>query len=153
MSARGATDPKPDAARSALMARIGPKDTAPELVVRKILSQLGLRYRLHDRKLPGTPDICFPGKRKVIFVHGCFWHRHKGCRRTTSPKTRRAFWAEKFEANTRRDRRNVRALKKIGWDVLIVWECQSRSPETLHKRILSFIEKSPATRRIKGPAE
>lgn len=153
MSARGTKDPKPDAARSALMSRIGPRDTAPERVVRKLLSQLGFRYRLHNRKLPGTPDICLHGKRKIIFVHGCFWHRHKRCRRATTPKTRRAFWADKFEANVRRDRRNVRALKKIGWDVLIVWECQSRSPEALRKRLLSFVERSAPTRPGKGVAQ
>jgi DNA mismatch endonuclease (patch repair protein) len=136
----GSREPKPDAARSALMARIGQKHTTPELAVRKLLRQLGYRYRLHDRRLPGTPDIRFPGRRKVIFVHGCYWHRHKGCARSTTPKTRRAFWNEKFEANIKRDRRNIRALKKLGWDVLVVWECESRRPESLADRVIAFLD-------------
>src|ERR1700722_20104517 len=129
----------PDAFRSALMARIGPKDTAPEIIVRKLLHRIGYRFRLHNRALPGTPDICLPGRRKIIFVHGCFWHRHKGCLRTTSPKNRKAFWEEKFLANVRRDRRNVAELKKLGWDVLIVLECQCHRPEILCKRVTSFL--------------
>lgn len=138
-SAAGPRDPAPDAARSALMARVGQKHTAPELAVRKLLRQLGYRYRLHGRGLPGTPDVRLPARRKIIFVHGCYWHRHRGCPRTTTPKTRAAFWNAKFEANIRRDRRNIRALKKLGWDVLVVWECESRRPETLSDRLAAFL--------------
>ena len=108
-------EPGPDAARSANMARIGARDTGPELAVRRLLHRLGYRYRLHKRELPGTPDICFPGRRKAIFVHGCFWHRHDGCRRTTTPKTRTAFWKDKFDKNVVRDRTNMMNLGALGW--------------------------------------
>jgi len=109
----------PDAVRSVNMARIGARDTAPELAVRWLLHRLGYRYRLHKRDLPGTPDICFSSLRKVIFVHGCYWHRHRGCNRTTTPKTRVDFWKDKFEKNIVPDRMN---MKELGWEAMVVWE-------------------------------
>ena len=114
-----------DAARSALMRRVRGKDTSPERAVRSAAHSLGYRFRLHRRDLPGTPDLTFPRLRKVIFVHGCFWHRHVGCSRTTTPKTRAAYWREKFEQNVERDQRNVSMLRALGWKVLVVWECET----------------------------
>ena len=131
-------DPPPSPERSALMARIGSKDTKPELTVRKLLHGLGYRYRLHRRDLPGTPDICFPGRKKVIFVHGCFWHRH-GCRRTTTPSTRTSYWRQKFDRNVVRDRRNLDDLDKLGWETLVVWECEVADLPTLTERLVAFL--------------
>ena len=130
---------KPPLDRGALMARVGPKDTKPEMIVRRLLHALGYRYRLHRRDLPGTPDICFPARRKAIFVHGCFWHRHEGCRRTTDPKTRAPFWKEKFEQNVTRDRRKMAALLDLGWDVLVVWECEAERSPILVQRLTNFL--------------
>jgi DNA mismatch endonuclease, patch repair protein len=110
--------------RSAMMAAVRQKNTNPEILLRKELFRAGLRYRIHRRDLPGTPDIVFPRERTAVFVHGCFWHRHQGCRRTTSPKTRAEFWMEKFSRNVERDKRVQAALKTKGWKVAIVWECQ-----------------------------
>ena len=125
--------------RSALMARVGPKDTKPEMAIRRLLHRLGYRYRLHRKDLPGTPDICFPSRRKAIFVHGCFWHRHQGCRRTTTPKTRAAFWKEKFQQNVARDQRKMAALRGLGWDVLVVWECEANGSPVLERRLMDFL--------------
>ena len=105
------------------MASVGQRNTGPELRLRQVLHRQGLRYRLHDKKLPGSPDLVFPRFRTVVFVHGCFWHAHNGCKYATKPSTRRKFWEEKFEANRKRDRRNYEALKKSGWRVLVVWGC------------------------------
>lgn len=112
--------------RSRMMAGIGPKDTRPELALRKRLHASGFRYRLHSRKLPGTPDIVLPRRRAVIFVHGCFWHRHQRCRYSTMPATRPEFWAAKFEANVARDTRAKLELLEGGWRVATVWECGLR---------------------------
>jgi len=108
--------------RSKIMASVGQKDTGAEMLLRRALHKAGLRYRLHDRSLPGSPDLVFHRYDAVVFVHGCYWHSH-GCYRSTVPKTRRDFWTEKFTANRRRDERNVEALRERGWRVLIVWEC------------------------------
>lgn len=108
------------------MARIGPADTKPELMVRKALHALGFRYRLHPRNLPGTPDISLPKYRTVIFVHGCFWHRHPGCRLAYEPKSRPTFWEKKFADNIRRDREAISTLLAQGWRVAIFWECATR---------------------------
>jgi DNA mismatch endonuclease (patch repair protein) len=125
--------------RSALMSRIGPRDTKPEKIVRSCLHRLGLRFRLHNIKLPGTPDIVLPKHHTAIFVHGCFWHRHAGCKSSTTPKTRVSFWAAKFLANVRRDRSVRRKLRAAGWDVVIVWECETKNVlqlnRTLKKRL------------------
>ena len=117
--------------RSWMMSRIGPRDTQPELAVRSYLHRTGLRFRLHDRRLPGRPDLVLPKYRAVIFVHGCFWHRHGGCREATMPTTREEFWQRKFEENVARDRRNARRLRSSGWRVLIVWECQTRRIDSI----------------------
>ena len=108
--------------RSRIMASVRQKGTGPELRLRKALHRLGFRYRLNDNKLPGSPDLVFPKYKAVIFVHGCFWHRH-GCKASTTPKTRRDFWLAKFKANVERDEAKIEALKAKGWRVLVVWEC------------------------------
>lgn len=108
--------------RSRIMSSVGRKDTGPETLLRSALHKIGLRYRLHDRKLPGSPDLVFPKYHAVIFVHGCYWHSH-GCYRSTVPKSRREFWLAKFAANKERDRRDIGRLIDEGWRVLIVWEC------------------------------
>lgn len=105
------------------MASVGQRDTGPEMRLRRALHRLGLRYRLHDRKLPGSPDLVFPRFRSAVFVHGCFWHVHKGCKFATEPESRKDFWREKFEANQKRDRKNYDSLLATGWRVLVVWEC------------------------------
>lgn len=112
--------------RSRMMARIRGKDTRPEMVVRRALHAQGFRYRLNVRGLPGTPDLVFPKRCAVIFIHGCYWHRHQGCRYTTLPATNTEFWTKKFEENIARDTRNVRELRVKGWRVAIVWECVLR---------------------------
>ena len=112
--------------RSRMMAGIGSRDTVPELVLRWALHARGLRYRLHDRNLPGTPDLVFRRFGAVCFVHGCFWHRHIGCSYTTTPATRKEFWQAKFHANVSRDKRNQHHLLEAGWRVAIVWECALR---------------------------
>ena len=136
------------ATRSAIMRAVRSKDTAPERVVRKTAHALGYRFRLHRRDLPGTPDLAFPGRRKVIFVHGCFWHRHAhpGCPRGRStPASRRAYWKAKFARNVARDRRAKRALRADGWGVMVVWECQTRpgpggaGRERLVRRLRRFL--------------
>lgn len=109
--------------RARMMASIKGKDTRPELVIRSALHNAGFRYRLHDPRLPGKPDLVLPRYRSVIFVHGCFWHRHRGCKYRATPSTRMSFWEEKFEKNIARDQRNCKLLNEAGWNVLIVWEC------------------------------
>lgn len=111
------------ATRSRMMAGIRGKDTKPEIQLRRALHARGFRYRLHNRKLPGRPDLVFPRHGAIVFVHGCFWHRHEGCRYATTPATRPEFWAEKFQANTSRDARSEQALLDAGWRVAVVWEC------------------------------
>ncbi len=136
-------EPGPSPERSANMARIRSKDTQPEMAVRRLLHALGYRFRLHRRDLPGTPDICFPGRKKAIFVHGCFWHRHEGCRRTTTPKTRTTFWEDKFRRNVVRDRKNMTGLIEVGWDVMVVWECETADLEELTPRLRRFLDGEP----------
>ena len=122
------------------MSRIRSRDTAPELVVRRIAHGLGYRFRLHRRDLPGSPDIVFPRYRAVILVHGCFWHRHPGCKYASTPKTRTQFWETKFEKNVIRDGRAEAALRKMGWRVLVVWECETKDGEALASRIEAFLK-------------
>nr|VFK58737.1 MAG: DNA mismatch endonuclease, patch repair protein [Candidatus Kentron sp. TC] len=133
-------DPPPTPERSRLMSRVKSADTTPEWIVRRLLHGMGYRYRLHRKGLPGTPDIVFPGRRKAIFVHGCFWHRHEGCGMTTTPKTRAAFWREKFEANRERDLRKFRKLAAMGWEYLVVWECETRRKDDLKRRLSNFLD-------------
>lgn len=127
--------------KSALMARIGPKDSKAELAVRRTAHVLGYRFRLHRRDLPSTPDLVFPSRRKIVFVHGCFWHRHEGCKATTTPKTRVEYWTRKFEENVARDLEQMNRLIGSGWDVLTVWECETRDPEQLRQRLESFMRR------------
>lgn len=112
--------------RSRMMSQVGQRDTAPEMALRRELHALGLRYRLHDRRLAGSPDIVFPAKKCAVFVHGCYWHCH-GCRLSTVPKTRTEFWVAKFAANRERDERVVASLLSDGWRVLTVWQCSLRT--------------------------
>lgn len=112
------------ATRSYNMSRIRGKDTKPELLVRKFLFSKGFRYRLHDKKLPGKPDIILPKYKTVIFVHGCFWHGHEGCKYFVVPKTRTDWWLEKIEGNKNRDKANIESLKNLGWNVLVIYGCE-----------------------------
>lgn len=128
--------------RSERMGRIQNKDTKPEMRVRKIVHGMGYRYRLHKANLPGKPDLVFAGRRKVIFVHGCFWHRHPdpSCSLARLPKSKLDFWVPKLEANRRRDEANVRELEQAGWYVLTIWECQLRNAKELKSRIQVFLQ-------------
>lgn len=112
--------------RSRMMSGIRGKDTKPELTVRKALFAAGFRFRLHRRDLPGVPDVVLPGKRVAIFVHGCFWHMHSGCKNAKLPSSRQDFWREKLGRNIERDKKNIDALIDLGWRVLVVWECATR---------------------------
>lgn len=133
---------KPSLARSRNMAAIKGKDTKPELKVRKALHSRGFRYRLHSRSLPGKPDIVLPKYRICIFVHGCFWHRHEGCKYTTTPATRVEFWNAKFLENTHRDRRNRKRLLDSGWSVVELWECGLRKSEPAIDWLYDYIKAS-----------
>jgi DNA mismatch endonuclease (patch repair protein) len=125
--------------RSRLMSRVRSKDTTPEMIVRRLVHAMGYRYRLYVRKLPGRPDLVFGPRRKIVFVHGCFWHRHPGCRKATTPKTHVDFWEGKFAANVLRDARNVHDLEAAGWEVLTVWECETKDVDMLRRRLRSFL--------------
>src|SRR5205823_1342142 len=114
--------------------------TRPELIVRRLTHRLGYRFKLHDARLPGRPDLVFSGLRKVIFVHGCFWHRHHCRRGRFTPRTNSTYWSEKFINNRRRDRTNCRRLKARGWSVLVVWECQLSDLDVLSAMVIAFLE-------------
>ena len=118
------TDVFSEEKRSYVMSCVSSKDTKPEKIVRSFLHRAGFRFRLHARDLPGKPDVVLPKHKTAIFVHGCFWHRHPGCKRATTPKTRREFWMEKFKKNVRRDNLNQKKLKELGWEVIVVWACK-----------------------------
>jgi DNA mismatch endonuclease (patch repair protein) len=133
--------------RSWLMSRVKSWDTTAELRVRRLAYALGLRYRLHRADLPGKPDIVFPGRKIALFVHGCFWHRHPGCPKTSTPKSNLAFWNEKFEANVARDARSVAALKKLGWKPLVIWECQTKDTRQLERILRKRLLKDARTSR------
>jgi DNA mismatch endonuclease (patch repair protein) len=122
--------------RSRLMGKVRRMDTKPELIVRRLVHSLGYRYRLHAGDLPGRPDLVFPCRQKVLFVHGCYWHRHARCRRATTPATNRDFWRTKFAANKARDRRDCRRLQRAGWNVVVVWECETSNLSELTKRLV-----------------
>lgn len=121
--------------RSAIMSRVRSANTNPEIRVRKILHRLGYRFRLHRRDLPGTPDVVLPANHSVILVHGCFWHRHDGCRDASMPNTRIPFWKKKFAENVTRDSKTTAALKAMGWKVLVVWECELRDERLLADKL------------------
>lgn len=124
------------------MSLIKGKHTAPEMTVRRLVYGLGYRYRLHAKLLPGKPDLVFARLRKVIFVHGCFWHRHPSpnCRLARLPKSRHEFWIPKLEGNATRDQENQRKLRKLGWKSLVIWECQIKNLASLKRRLQTFLE-------------
>jgi DNA mismatch endonuclease (patch repair protein) len=128
----------PTPARSALMKRIRSVNTTPELLVRSTLHRLGYRFRLHIDRLPGKPDIVLPKYRMVLFVHGCFWHQHPGCKYTHKPKTNLAYWEPKLSRNISRFALQSNTLEKLGWTVNVVWECQTKNPEQLAKVLMDF---------------
>lgn len=121
--------------RSWLMSRVRGKDTWPEMRVRRAAHALGLRFRLHRKDLPGRPDLVFPKHRVALFVHGCFWHRHPGCAKASTPKSRTDFWQDKFDMNVARDARVVAELEALGWRVVTVWECDTKDEETLLREL------------------
>ena len=125
--------------RSALMSKVRSKNTLPELRVRRLAHALGYRFRLHKGDLPGCPDLVFPSRRKVIFVHGCFWHRHPDCPKATTPKSRGAYWKAKFQRNVERDRDVEAGLPLLGWEVLTIWECQTKDPTELQRMLAMFL--------------
>lgn len=132
--------------RSDIMRAVKRANTAPEIIVRQVLHALGLRFRLHRRDLPGSPDVVLPRFRTVILVHGCFWHRHPDCRYTTTPKTRQDYWLPKFATNIERDLRKEAQLQALGWRVLLVWECETKQREELTLRLRREFKLSEAAR-------
>jgi DNA mismatch endonuclease, patch repair protein len=129
--------------RSALMASIPSRDTRPEIFVRRLLHAMGHRFRLHQRQLPGCPDIVLARYKAAIFVHGCFWHQHEGCTYAHLPRSRTDYWWPKLERNRRRDAEAVESLKASKWRVLVVWECETRRPKALYKRVCQFLGTAP----------
>jgi DNA mismatch endonuclease, patch repair protein len=128
--------------RSWLMSRVRGKNTNPEMRVRRVAHALGLRFRLHRRDLPGKPDLVFPKHRVALFVHGCFWHRHPGCRKATDPKSREEYWQAKFSDNVERDARVVEKLEKLGWRVGTIWECESKSEDVIAAQLSALINQT-----------
>ncbi len=121
------------------MSRIKNRDTKPEIRVRSFLHSAGFRFRLHRKDLPGKPDIVLPKYKTVIFIHGCYWHRHPGCKNATTPKTRTDFWEDKFRDNVARDKRNIKDLKDLGWKVIVIWECETESYEKMQIALSPFL--------------
>ena len=128
------------AERSQRMSLIRNRDTGPERALRRILTDLGYRYRLQYDRVPGRPDVAFPGRRKVIWMHGCFWHRHPGCPNARLPKSRRDFWVPKLEGNRRRDLAAQEQARELGWSTLVTWECELRDTDALAGRLREFLE-------------
>jgi DNA mismatch endonuclease (patch repair protein) len=128
------------ARRSWNMSRVRGKDTKPEKNVRSLLHKMGYRFRLHDRTLPGCPDIVLRKYQTLIFVHGCFWHRHKNCKDCTTPTNRREWWLAKLNGNAARDKRHKRVLKKLGWRIIVIWECRLREPKKLIKKLTKALK-------------
>lgn len=126
--------------RSSIMARIRGRDTKPELAVRRAAHAIGYRFRLHRRDLPGSPDMVFPARRKVVFVHGCYWHRHPRCRLAYTPKSNVTFWTTKFDRNVRRDEEAQTRLLELGWDALTIWECQTADDSWLKRLLREFLQ-------------
>lgn len=126
--------------RSELMARVRGKDTQPERIVRSMVHRMGYRFKLHDGRLPGRPDMVLPRHRKVIFVHGCFWHGHEGCSRSKPPSSNVDFWKKKLGANKERDIRILEELEMDGWKTLVIWECETRKREELQERLAAFLK-------------
>lgn len=136
--------------RSRMMAGIRHKDTLPERQVRSLLHRMGYRYRLHAKGIPGKPDIAFAARRQAIFVHGCFWHRHAGCRYAYTPKTRTDWWRAKLDANQARDQRVLHELSEKGWSALVVWECDCRDPAKLGESLTRFLGAPRKSARARG---
>jgi len=126
--------------RSKRMSLIRGKDSSPELKLRRLVHGMGFRYRLHVKDLPGKPDLVFPSRRAVIFMHGCFWHRHPGCKLARMPKSKLDFWRPKLEGNRERDLRNQEMLKKLGWHVLVIWECEMKNIEKVSNKVREFLQ-------------
>jgi len=135
------------AQRSFNMSRIKGKDTKPEIWLRSLLHSAGFRFRLHRKDLPGRPDIVLPGSKVAVFVHGCYWHRHEGCRYTTTPSSNKQFWEQKFSRTIERDAENIVALQDAGWKVVVAWECQLRSNAT---EVLAAISSATGKGAAKG---
>jgi DNA mismatch endonuclease (patch repair protein) len=125
--------------RSENMRAIRSRNTAPEVAVRSVLHKMGYRFRLHRKGLPGRPDVVFPVRRKVVFVHGCFWHQHEGCAEGRIPSSRPEYWEPKLRGNRERDRRHLEALNVLGWDPLVIWECEIKNTEILAERLQRFL--------------
>lgn len=125
--------------RSSIMSNIRSKNTSPEIQVRKLIFSMGYRYRLHRKDLPGCPDIVFPGRKKVIFIHGCFWHGHQNCKASTLPETHKEFWKNKINSNQERDGKNINELENLNWKVLVVWQCEIKNISYIAEKINSFL--------------
>lgn len=130
-----------DTLRSKIMRAVRRSNTGPEIRVRKLLHAEGFRFRLHNKRLPGTPDIVLARFKTVIFVHGCFWHRHPGCTKATMPKTRKEFWTNKFDQNVARDKKNEEKLIQGGWSVIVVWECETKDMDHLKIKLTSMLKR------------
>lgn len=141
-------DTRTAAKRSQIMSAVQTKNTAPELAVRKVLFAEGYRYRLHSPYLSGRPDIVFPGRRKVVFVHGCFWHGHR-CRKGRLPRSRLDYWEPKIRANKKRDARNVAQLRRLGWRTITIWQCELKEGEAIVRKLRTFLGRPSALKRIK----
>ncbi|MEW6113100.1 MAG: very short patch repair endonuclease [Thermodesulfobacteriota bacterium] len=135
---RGRHDTLTPKQRSVCMSRIRAKNTKPEMILRRLVHSLGYRYRLHSNDLPGRPDLVFGSRKKVIFVHGCFWHQHE-CMRTKQPKTHRNYWDNKLKGNRKRDLEVLSVLAELGWECLVVWECELEQGDQVRDRLLSFL--------------
>lgn len=127
------------AQRRHTMSQVRSRDTKPEAKLRSLIHRLGYRYRLHVTELPGKPDLVFPGRKKVIFVHGCFWHGHTGCKAAKTPKSNLGYWSTKLGRNKARDEANIEKLKAMGWTPLVVWECELRDEDSIKKRVVDFL--------------
>tara|TARA_Y100001933_G_scaffold36717_1_gene31806 strand:+ start:166 stop:588 length:423 start_codon:yes stop_codon:yes gene_type:complete len=125
--------------RSRNMSAIKSKNTKPEITVRKLLHSMGYRFRIHSKHLPGSPDIVLPKYKTVIFVHGCFWHRHENCKYTSTPKTRKEFWENKFNSNKKRDKKIQKEIIDLGWKFIIIWECQASDIKSLEEKIKDYL--------------
>ncbi len=128
--------------RSEIMAKVRSQDTKPEVLVRSLIHRMGFRFRLHNKHLPGNPDIVLPRHKKIVFVHGCFWHQHEGCPHAARPASNIAYWNKKLDGNVRRDRANLEKLAALGWRVLVIWECETRNREQLILRLQEFFVNS-----------
>lgn len=140
---RGMNDIYSPNKRSEIMSRVRATGTKPEQIVRRLTHALGYRFRLHYRHLPGTPDLVFPRHRRVIFVHGCFWHSHANCYKAKVPVTNSAFWTRKLARNRARDRENIEALTQLGWRTLVIWECETKHPHTIVSILHTFFGTYP----------